>query len=148
MKKNKFLFLMIYIVYIAAVVYITILSRQPGERRYSMDLFESYYYLLHDKNHYYYNMIYYNIVMTLPFGLMTPMLFKSLQHWHKILIASFIFSLIIESSQYITGRGLFEADDLFNNTIGGLLGYIFFAVIRFFMKVFTHTPRQRQHNMK
>lgn len=33
-------------------------------------------------------------------------------------------SVSIELTQYFTGRGLFEFDDIFHNTLGAVIGYI------------------------
>ncbi|MDO5561047.1 MAG: VanZ family protein [Oscillospiraceae bacterium] len=136
MKKNKVVLFLIFLVYLSAVAYITVFCREPEERRVSLNLFESYYYLLENKNSYYYNMIKYNIIMTIPFGLLVPMISSKLRNWHKVLVLGFLFSLTIETTQYITGRGLFEADDLFNNTLGAVIGYIFYALLRLSLKPF------------
>ena len=38
----------------------------------------------------------------------------------------FMFSFAIEIMQYITGRGLADIDDLINNTLGAVIGYLIF----------------------
>ena len=47
----------------------------------------------------------------------------------KILFFSFLFSLLVESSQFIFKCGIFEIDDLILNTIGAVLGAIFISVL-------------------
>ncbi|MFR5118576.1 MAG: VanZ family protein [Ruminococcus sp.] len=41
----------------------------------------------------------------------------------KFLLMSLVFSAGIEITQYITGRGLCEFDDVFNNTLGACVGF-------------------------
>ncbi|MBC6315917.1 hypothetical protein HCJ54_09705 [Listeria grandensis] len=45
-----------------------------------------------------------NICMTIPFGVGLPSLTKA--SWSKMVIASFLFTLLIESSQFIIGASL------------------------------------------
>ena len=75
------------------------------------------------KNDFYLDMIVYNIIMTIPFGIFLPLLYKPFRSFRRVAFAGFLYSLLIEISQFISGRGLFELDDLFNNTIGAMLGY-------------------------
>ena len=52
----------------------------------------------------------------------------------KILFFSFLFSLLVESSQFIFKCGIFEIDDFILNTIGAVLGAIFINIILNFKK--------------
>lgn len=121
------------IIYLFAVLHITILSREPEERRFSFELFDSYVRLFRDNNKFYYDMIVLNIAMEIPFGILFPVLFRKKDSFWKVTAAGFFFSLLIEFTQYFTGRGLFELDDLLNNTLGASLGYIIFV---FFKNIF------------
>ena len=62
-----------------------------------------------------------NILMLLPIGVSLSFVWKSPK---RILIFGFLFSLLIETSQLLTGRGLFEIDDILHNTLGVLLGIL------------------------
>ena len=140
MKKNnniRFFLNILLLVYIMMVLYITLLSREKTEQRYRFDLFYSYILLFKYKNDFYYDMIFYNILMLIPFGFLVPILHPGCRKFSYILLLSFLLSLVIEVIQYITGRGLFEADDLLNNTIGGIIGYfIYFIVSRIYMLLY------------
>ncbi|MCR5610141.1 MAG: VanZ family protein [Lachnospiraceae bacterium] len=74
-----------------------------------------------------------NILMFVPFGFILPLAIKKLQEEWKVYLAGFSFSLFIELIQLVTGRGIFECDDLINNLLGTMIGYglykIFKAVI-------------------
>lgn len=134
MKKKRcdtlrIIFILAFIIYMFSVFYITVLSRVPEERRVDMSPFRSYIFLIRDKNYFYLKQIALNILMTIPFGIIVPALWKNLRSFYKIIIRGFIFSFIIEITQFITARGLFEFDDLINNTIGSILGYIIYILV-------------------
>lgn len=70
-----------------------------------------------------------NILLFIPFGYMLPFIFRKLQKvlWSVVLIG-FACSLLTETVQLITRLGWFDLDDLLNNTIGCILGVIFYRV--------------------
>ena len=41
-----------------------------------------------------------------------------------MLLIPFVFSILIETTQYITGLGIAEFDDVFGNTLGGWIGVV------------------------
>ena len=71
-----------------------------------------------------------NIIMLIPYGFLLPLVSTKFRRLRYSLIASFGFTLFIEISQYLTCRGWFELDDLFHNTIGGLIGFRLFQIAR------------------
>jgi glycopeptide antibiotics resistance protein len=76
---------------------------------------------------YYYEQIVKNILLFVPFGFLPALLIKRFNSI-KIVPLAFLFSFYIELSQLLFRRGLFELDDLFNNSLGALIGYgIFYA---------------------
>ena len=72
---------------------------------------------------YFYYLVLGNIGWFMPFGFMLPLIFKKM-NTDKIILAAFLFSLFLEVSQYVLMVGYTELDDVFLNTLGGLLGYI------------------------
>lgn len=79
-----------------------------------------------------------NILLFVPCGLLFPHLALYLLRTKeqarntsilKIAAISFSISLIIEVSQLIFRRGVFEIDDLIKNTMGGVLGFIIWTII-------------------
>ena len=118
-----------FVIYLLIVLYITIFSREPEERRIDMELFRSYKLLFIDKNDFYYGQIVCNIIMTVPFGILFPLINEKFRSVFLMFISGFVFSLLIELAQYFTGRGLFEFDDLFNNTVGALFGYLILNIL-------------------
>ena len=47
--------------------------------------------------------------------------------WWKLLLCGLFVSLLIELMQLVSLRGMFDLDDLMNNTLGALLGWLCFA---------------------
>lgn len=58
----------------------------------------------------------------------------------RIIIYSFLFSLCIETLQLITRVGVFDVDDLFMNTVGGLIGWIGYLLV---FKIYHMIMRQK-----
>lgn len=65
-----------------------------------------------------------NVLLFLPFGCFFTALFPFARKLWRVLLFSFFLSLAIEYTQLRTGRGFFQVDDLWLNTIGGGLGSI------------------------
>ena len=68
-----------------------------------------------------------NIAFFIPLGYLMSDLVKK-DNWWLALFLAFLMSGIIELLQAATHRGLFEFDDIFNNTLGALIGIILQAV--------------------
>lgn len=65
-----------------------------------------------------------NIALFVPLGFLLPLLLSKLfRKWYAALGAGFGVSLLIELSQFFTGRGMCDVDDLFTNTLGAMLGW-------------------------
>lgn len=111
-KQNRILM----VLYSAVIVYMTLLSRPAGPRRISLSLFWSYRLLPHSP--YFQRQVLYNILLFVPVG----MILSRLRPKWDTAAYPFYISLGIELLQFITGRGLFELDDLVSNTLGGLVG--------------------------
>lgn len=71
-----------------------------------------------------------NIMMLMPIGLLMPFIDQSKHYFIKTIGCGFVFSLGIELSQYILKVGLFEIDDLVNNTIGVCLSCCIVSMCR------------------
>ena len=113
-----------FVVYIAVLFYLTVLSREPDKINIVyLDLFWGY----DDPQHFQEKLL--NIAIFIPVGLLAGFLFKS----HRVLLALLIglaVSLTIECSQLIWSRGEFDVDDLFNNSLGAGIGGVIWWVCR------------------
>ena len=75
-----------------------------------------------------------NILLFVPLGFLLPFYGDKLKKMYRVVLIGFFTTLLIESVQYITKMGIFEADDLFHNTLGVLLGYSIFGIGRIIRK--------------
>lgn len=64
-----------------------------------------------------------NIIMFIPLGMTLPFVHRFFRRWYGSLLTLFGGSLLIETIQFVFELGVFEADDLLNNTLGGMLGF-------------------------
>ena len=73
-----------------------------------------------------------NVIMTVPFGFLFPLTHQRLRRkMIATVLATFLFSLSIEILQpLINSYRSFDVTDLITNTIGGILGYLGFVIIR------------------
>lgn len=75
-----------------------------------------------------YNEIFLNILIFVPLGLYVGILFKKLSIVRKI-FSFFMVSLFCEVCQFILRIGAFDITDIINNTLGGIIGLLFFKVL-------------------
>jgi len=69
-----------------------------------------------------------NILLTVPFGFLLPLIWKSFRRFWVVTGLGFLLSLLIELSQLLNRRAS-TVDDLIMNTLGAALGYLIFKLI-------------------
>lgn len=69
-----------------------------------------------------------NVVAFMPFGVLVPAIVKRFRKVLSVVLLSLELSLTVEILQLAAKVGSFDVDDLLLNTLGGLAGYICFAV--------------------
>ncbi len=130
----------IFIIYLLALIYFMFFSDFYGRTQ----VFEDYHYNLRPFKEIIRFLKYYknigitrvllnlagNVVGFLPFGFFLPMLFKRARKWYAALLFSMEFSMIIEVLQLVNKVGSCDVDDVILNTLGGVLGYFCYFVIR------------------
>ena len=77
-----------------------------------------------------------NVLAFAPFGFLLPTLSKNYRNFFVTTFLSLLFSLCVETTQLVLRVGIFDVDDIFMNTIGGMLGYIAFAIIHGIIMLF------------
>lgn len=111
-----------------AVVYVTILSREPGSTAGFGSLFCSYREVLNGGNPELLRSNFMNILLFFPGGLLLgAVLPDKWPRWARMLTAALCLgamSLAVEQHQYLGMLGNAEADDILHNTLGALLGSI------------------------
>ena len=127
-NKRK-LIIALFAIYILAVLWITLIDREFGNRRAMLVPFWEFANVIKGvRRSFFIGQILGNLVMLMPLGFMFPIIKKvSLK---QVLLIAFCFSVGIELTQFITGRGLMDFDDVFNNTVGAVLGYKVYDVLR------------------
>ena len=70
-----------------------------------------------------------NVVAFVPFGMILPIMNRRFRSSFYMTFLTFEFSLIVELIQLVCKVGSFDVDDLLLNTIGGILGYLIFALV-------------------
>lgn len=128
----------LFFVYLLSVSYVTMEPfyftnelNNPNAISFDTNLF---YNLLHMADGYLlYQLLYSvgNVMLFFPFGVFVPYLFKHTNHFFIIVLLGFLTSLTIELTQMLfTPTRLATVDDLFFNTAGALIGYLFFVITR------------------
>lgn len=112
----KSLSVVLTIVYVAFILYETLMFRESGNLRTNFVLFSYAEKFLKEQSvrvH-----VVNNIWLFIPFG--TGLYRRFQKKW--VLLIPFVMSAAIETTQYITGLGIAEFDDVFGNTVGGWIG--------------------------
>lgn len=116
--------------YLYCVLSITLIDRTSGIRRHVLRPMWELSTMLQSGDYTYWSgQIGGNLIMLLPLGFMLPIMAERFRNIRSAAIAGFLFSLFIEFSQYYTGRGLFESDDIIHNTVGACIGCIMYVFI-------------------
>jgi glycopeptide antibiotics resistance protein len=80
-----------------------------------------------------------NIIGFMPLGVLLPVLFGRLQRWYRTILTVMLISLAFEIIQLVTGRGVFDVDDIILNTFGAAIGYFFYYVSNRLMSLNNNT---------
>lgn len=73
-----------------------------------------------------------NVFAFSPFGALLPVVVFRKTGFRNVIAATFCFSLSIELMQLVFRIGVFDVDDLMMNTLGGLIGFLFYKIVRRF----------------
>ena len=123
--RRKHIVILVLIAYIAILFSLTVLFRESSDKCYiRLDLFKDY---LEPGPEGYRDLIQ-NIVGFIPVGVLVGLLPRR-HRVAKALLAGLLVSMAIEVSQLIWNRGVFDVNDLFNNTVGALLGGLITVVM-------------------
>ena len=83
-----------------------------------------------------------NILIFVPFGFFMPVACVR-RNLFATATEAFLLSLLIEVIQLITRVGCFDVDDLFLNTLGGVIGYIIFLISNVIRRNYVKKRRKR-----
>lgn len=121
----------ILFIWSAVILFLTVLGRRYHEGYYTvnLELFSSYQKIFAEHDRAIMMSVIQNIVIFIPIGFSLSVVFKNKHRFIIPLAISFSLSLLIEISQLLLNSGYFELDDLFNNTLGGIIGIILFLIV-------------------
>lgn len=131
-KKSHTLLLIstiILILFFTFIIRETFEVRHVGSRGIMLIPFRELYSLFTSPNHsFYFWQIVLNVILFIPFGFMLSCyLYKYHRPQHlflPILLSGLFVSVSVELLQYLTSRGLTEIDDVMNNTVGAMIGWL------------------------
>ena len=124
-----------FILYFIAMVYFLFFSEQLGRHpgvmyRYSLEPFREirrylYYHHKIGGTHVLLNLAG-NVICFMPFGFVLPLLSDRQRSLVRVTVISLLCSSLVELIQLVSKVGSCDVDDM--NTLGGFLGYVFFAI--------------------
>lgn len=140
-RRRRSVCFLLFFIYLAGLLYFVFMSDYFGrsgqlgdEYRYNLTLF------LEIRRFWYYREtvglgwaavnLFGNVVCFLPFGFFVPILLNRRVNLFEMAVYTFCFSLAIETLQLVLKIGVFDVDDLFLNTLGGIVGYFLYVVLR------------------
>lgn len=135
----------ILFIWSAFVLLLTVLGRRSHDDytlNYNIELFSCYRRIFNDGDKSMLRSVIQNILMFIPIGFTLTVVFKNKHRVIFPLAVCFLLSLFIETCQLFMKSGIFEFDDLFNNTLGGLLGIIISLIISAVYKKFQEKSRK------
>lgn len=106
------------ILYVFFILYETLMFRESGDARCNLVLFSYADTFFHSRT--IRVEVINNVWLFVPFGVGMYRIYQR----KSIFLAALLFSILIEATQYVTGLGVTEFNDVFENTMGGILGVI------------------------
>lgn len=132
----KNLSVVLTIVYVAFILYETLMFRESGDTRTNFALFSYAGTFLKEQS--VRVGVINNIWLFIPLG-------TGLYRWFQkkwVLLIPFVMSVAIEATQYVTGLGIAEFDDVFGNTMGGWIGVLVaYIILMWLSEMVSHRPQ-------
>ncbi|MPM17820.1 hypothetical protein SDC9_64219 [bioreactor metagenome] len=123
-NKRKVIIFTMFIGYIIMVIGVTFLNRRSGVYgSVNFHFLSTYIEAWNSFNQRNWQFIILNILLFVPLGIFLPIIHKKFYNIRWTLFVGLSITLIIECLQYLTGFGIFDIDDIFNNILGTAIGY-------------------------
>jgi glycopeptide antibiotics resistance protein len=118
------LHIVVVFIYVIMVIGVTFLTRPIGSQSgMNLHLFSSYREAWNTFSLRNWQFVIFNIVMFIPLGMILPFFYNKFRKAYMTVGLGIVFTIFIEMAQLKTLSGIFELDDIFNNTLGTLIGY-------------------------
>lgn len=130
-NKLQALAILAEVIFLGIVFASTVFTRTGSVRQYELIPFWSWRDIIryHDRQLLKENLL--NCILLFPAGALLPLIMNHKVKWQHALAFGVVVSAVIESSQLIMMRGLFEWDDMIHNGLGYMAGCLF---TNFFVK--------------
>jgi len=139
-KKSiiKIVLAMLLTAYLGYVFFSTVFGRDASANyKYKLELFWSYKVVIDTGSKDMAKEILMNYLMLVPLGFVLPWILDGSVSAKKIriitILAGFFTTCTIEILQLVLKRGLFEFDDILGNTIGTIVGYLFYRLAKWLL---------------
>lgn len=126
---GKVFLCLVFIGYLAVVLYATTFRASFGHRAYNLHLFRAWREAWNNFSVKNWANVLLNIALFGPLGFLLPLMGWKFRKWYVTIPTGFAFSLAIELFQLIMGRGVCDVDDLFCNSLGAAIGYFIIMTI-------------------
>ena len=142
MKASTAIAIPLIAFYSAFVLTITLIDRIPTKRpRYELVLFWSYKAIQNGRSDLI-SEVFWNVVLFIPLGILFSLLLSK-RKWISIVLGMLL-SAGIELTQLILHRGLFEFDDIFHNTLGTIIGFVVYLLVRKLLNTLIKTSSYKE----
>ncbi|WP_179236907.1 VanZ family protein [Sedimentibacter hydroxybenzoicus] len=123
-NKKQLMVVVMFIGYISMVIGVTFLNRSSGiYRSVNLHFLSTYMEAWNSFNQRNWQFIILNILIFVPIGILLPLMNKRFNNMLCTLFVGLMITVTIECLQYLTGFGIFDLDDIFNNILGTAIGY-------------------------
>ena len=127
-------------------IYVTLGNRyQESYTKFKLELFWSYKEIIYNKNKFMLWQVLWNIIAFLPIGNALYYLLHTKKKLIKVVLICALLSTSVELIQLFGRFGLFEFDDIFDNTLGAMLGAWFAELLYKIRKLLYSTCTSRKH---
>lgn len=133
LKKSQAAAWFILVLYLGIVFASTIFTRTAGARRYELVPFWSWYEMISTGNLDLFGQIRLNCLLLAPVGLLLPFALRRAFSPKYALGVGVLIAVVIEVSQLVLARGLFEWDDMIHNGLGCMAGCVLGNWVRRFL---------------
>ena len=129
-KKECNSFFRLMLSFACSLIFImTLFGRSQGEYESPHFFFESYRSALAQGTPEQVLQLVMNVILYIPLGLFLPCCFLLFKKVRYTVLTAFLCSVCIETIQGLFRIGLFEVDDILNNTLGALIGVILYQLV-------------------
>lgn len=135
-RSVKILLFILFLIYIAVLLRITVfrsslsLDNLLQNGNISFSLFQGYVEIIRERDWFTFTYLFWgNIIWFIPFGMYLEYIGK-VKNILLVTLCGFLFSLMIESLQYVFDTGYSELDDLILNTLGVFIGAVCISICR------------------